>query len=343
MIDYKDYCLKIRKPPMNTLLIFQLEEKDTPVSVKLEGDSLWLTQEQMAELFERERSVITKHLRNVFKEGELDEVTTCAKFAQVRQEGKRIVTREVEHYNLDAIISVGYRVNSKRGTQFRQWATRVLREHLTQGWTIDKARFAQNAAELESALLLIKKAAFTTELTTNTGRELIEIISRYTQTFLLLQRYDEGLLTEPEGTPGGTLPTINEAREAIAQLKKELMIKGEAGDLFGQERGDGLVSILNNIAQTVFGESAYPTVEDKAAHLLYFIIKDHPLSDGNKRTAALLFVNFLHRHQALCDKMGQPIINDVGLAALALLIAESAPNQKETMINLITNILVRPQ
>jgi hypothetical protein len=248
---------------MNKLLIFQLEEKDTSVSVKLEGDSLWLTQEQMAELFERERSVITKHLKNVFKEGELDEKSNV-QFLHIANSDK-----PVKFYHLDAIISVGYRVNSKRGTQFRQWATKVLREHLTQGWSIDKARFEQNAVELESALLLIKKTAFATESIGETGRELIDIISRYTQTFLLLQRYDEGLLTEPEGTLGGTLPTIEETREAIAQLKKELISKKEAGELFGQERGDGLVSILNNLDQTVFGNPAYPTVEDKAAHLIF--------------------------------------------------------------------------
>jgi prophage maintenance system killer protein len=326
---------------MSQLLIFELAEKDTAVSVRLEGESVWLTQEQMAELFERERSVITKHLKNVFKEGELDELATCAKFAQVRKEGKRVVTREVEHYNLDAIISVGYRVNSKRGTQFRQWATQVLRHHLTQGWSIDKARFEQNALELESALLLIKKTALAIDSIGETGRELIDIISRYTQTFLLLQRYDEGLLTEPEGTPGGIVPTIEQTRKAIAQLKRELLSKKEAGELFGQERGEGLVSILNNLDQTVFGNPAYPTVQDKAAHLLYFIIKDHPLSDGNKRTAALLFVTFLYRNHALLNKDDQPVINDMGLTALTLLIAESAPRQKDTMINLIKNMLVR--
>jgi prophage maintenance system killer protein len=320
---------------MSQLLIFELAEKDTAVSVRLEGESLWLTQEQMAELFERERSVITKHLKNVFKEGELDEKSNV-QFLHIANSDK-----PVKFYNLDAIISVGYRVNSKRGTQFRQWATQVLRHHLTQGWSIDKARFEQNALELESALLLIKKTALAIDSIGETGRELIDIISRYTQTFLLLQRYDEGLLTEPEGTPGGRVPTIEETRKAIAQLKRELLSKKEAGELFGQERGEGLVSILNNLDQTVFGNPAYLTVQDKAAHLLYFIIKDHPLSDGNKRTAALLFVTFLYRNQALLNKDDQPVINDMGLTALALLIAESAPRQKDTMINLIKNMLVR--
>ena len=318
---------------MSKLVIFQPEEKTTPVSVQLEGDSLWLTQEQMAELFGRERSVITKHLRNVFKEEELDKKSNV-QFLHVAHSDK-----PVKFYNLDAIISVGYRVNSKRGTQFRQWATQVLREHLTRGWTLDQARFEQNSAELEAALLLIKKVAQVDELTSEMGRGLLDIISRYTQTFLLLQRYDEGLLTEPKGTPGGNLPTVDEARNAIAQLKKELMSRGEASHFFGQERDEGLSSILSNLDQTVFGEPAYATVESKAAHLLYFVIKNHPLSDGNKRVGAFLFVDFLHRNHALL-KDGQAIINDIGLAALALLVAESIPNQKETIINLIKNMLV---
>lgn len=321
---------------MNKLVIFKADEKSIPVSVRLEGDSLWLTQEQMAELFGRERSVITKHLRNVFREEELEEISVCANFARTAEDGKIYQT---QHYNLDAIISVGYRVNSKRGTQFRQWATQVLREHLTKGWTLDQARLEQNSTELEAALLLVRKVVQRDELTSEIGRGLADIISRYTQTFLLLQRYDEGLLTEPKGTVGGNLPSIDEARNAIAQLKKDLMSRGEASQLFGQEREEGLASILSNLDQTVFGEPAYATLESKAAHLLYFVIKNHPLSDGNKRVGAFLFVDFLHRNHALL-KNEQPIINDIGLAALALLVAESIPNQKETIINLIKNMLV---
>ena len=282
-----------------------------------------------------QRGLITKHLRNVFREEELEESSVCANFARTADDGK---TYQTQHYNLDAIISVGYRVNSKRGTQFRQWSTQVLREHLTRGWTLDQARFEQNSTELETALLLVKKVAQADGLTSEIGRSLWDIMSRYTQTFLLLQRYDEGLLTEPKGTPGGNLPTVDEARNAIAQLKKDLMNRGEASQLFGQEREEGLSSILSNLDQTVFGEPAYATIESKAAHLLYFVIKNHPLSDGNKRVGAFLFVDFLHRNHALL-KNGQPIINDIGLAALALLVAESMPNQKETIINLIKNML----
>jgi prophage maintenance system killer protein len=252
------------------------------------------------------------------------------------------VVREIEYYNLDAIISVGYRVNSTRATRFRQWATRVLREHLTRGFSIDRARFEQNAAELEAALQLVKKAAAGEALTADQGRGLVDVIARYTQTFLWLQRYDEGLLTEPQGSPGGVLPTLEEARAAIARLKADLMARGEASDLFGRERGDAFAALLGNLEQTVFGEPAYPTVETKAAHLLYFVIKNHPFADGNKRIGSFLFVDFLNRNGRLF-RTGEPVINDVGLAALALLVAESAPKDKDVMIRLVMNMLAGPQ
>ncbi len=303
------------------------------VTVRLEGESLWLTQEQIADLFERERSVITKHLRNIFQDGELVEESNVQNLHIAGSD------KSVKFYNLDAIISVGYRVNSKRGTQFRQWATGILRDHLMQGWTLDRARFEHNAAELEATLALVRKTAQSPDLIAETGRGLIEIVSRYTQTFLLLQRYDEGLLTDPNGTVGGAMPSLHEVRQSIAGLKADLMSRGEASDLFGLERGDALAAILGNLDQSVFGEPAYPTIERKAAHLLYFVIKNHPLADGNKRTGAFLFVDFLNRNNALM-RDGQPVINDIGLAALALLVAESAPAQKDTMIRLIENMLV---
>ncbi len=303
------------------------------VTVRLEGKSLWLTQEQIADLFKRERSVITKHLRNIFQDGELVEESNVQNLHIAGSD------KPVKFYNLDAIISVGYRVNSKRGTQFRQWATNILHNHLTQGWTLDRARFERNATELEAALTLVRKTAQSPDLIVETGRGLVEIVSRYTQTFLLLQRYDEGLLSDPNGTAGGIMPSLVEVREAISSLKIDLMSRGEASDLFGLERGDALPALLGNLDQSVFGEPAYSTIESKAAHLLYFVIKNHPLCDGNKRTGAFLFVDFLNRNNALM-RGGQPIINDIGLAALALLVAESAPTQKDIMIRLIENMLV---
>lgn len=317
---------------MSEIIIYEAADGGH-VTVRLEGESLWLTQEQMADLFKRERSVITKHLRNIFQDGELVEESNV-QILHIAGSDK-----PVKFYNLDAIISVGYRVNSKRGTQFRQWATGILRNHLMQGWTLDRARFENNAAELEAALALVRKTAQSPELIAETGRGLVEIVSRYTQTFLLLQRYDEGLLTEPNGTAGGTMPSLHDVRQSIAGLKADLLSRGEASDLFGLERSDALAAILGNLDQSVFGEPAYPTIERKAAHLLYFLIKNHPLADGNKRTGAFLFVDFLNRNNALM-RDGQPVINDIGLAALALLVAESAPEQKDTMIRLIENMLV---
>jgi len=246
--------------------------------------------------------------------------------------------KPVAYFSLDAIISVGYRVNSKRSTQFRIWATRTLKDHLVKGYTLNRQRLEENARELETALKLIHKTAHREALSADEGRGLVDIIARYTQTFLLLQRYDEGLLTEPKGTAGGTLPTNAEARQAIATLKADLLARREASLLFGQEREEGLASILGNLDQTVFGDPAYPSIESKAAHLLYFVIKNHPFSDGNKRIASFLFVDFLNRNRRLF-RDGESVINDVGLAALALLVAESDPKDKDVLVRLVMNML----
>jgi len=326
---------------MNEITIYQTENGS--VEVRLEQDTVWLSQEQIAVLFDVQKAAISKHLKNIFASGELERQATVSKMETVQQEGDRMVTRQIDHFNLDSVISVGYRVNSTRATRFRQWATRLLREHLTQGYTLNRQPFEANARELEAALQLVKKAAQSPELLADTGRGLIDIVTRYAQTFLLLQRYDEGLLTEPRTVAGGTLPSLPEARTALAGLKNELIQRGEATDLFAQERGDGFAALLGNLDQTVFGEPAYPSVEAKAAHLLYFVIKNHPFSDGNKRSGAFLFVDFLNRNGRLLDACGQPVINDIGLAALSLLVAESNPAHKETMIRLIMNMLVNPK
>lgn len=325
--------------PANQLVIF--DDTNQPVQVRLDGETLWLTQRQMAEAFATTPENVVMHLKNIFREGELDEAATAKDFLAVQMEGKRQVQRRLKHYNLDAIISIGYRINSTRATRFRQWATRVLREQLTQGYSLDRERFEKNAAELEAALQLVRKAAAGEALTANQGRGLVDVIARYTHTFLWLQRYDEGLLTAPAGSPGGVLPTLEEAQAAIARLKADLMARGEASELFGRERGDAFAALLGNLDQSVFGEPAYPTVETKAAHLLYFIIKNHPFSDGNKRSGAFLFVDFLARNGRLL-RDGVPVINDVGLAALALLVAESDPKAKDVMIRLIENMLALP-
>jgi len=328
--------------PKNTphpVQIFESADGNLSLEVRLEEDTVWLSNEQMASLFDRERSVITKHIKNVFKEGELDANSTCAKFAQVQMEGGREVMRGIDFYNLDVIISVGYRVKSARGVLFRKWATQTLKQHLVQGYTLNQQRFEENALTLEKALELVRKTAQSPELNTVAGRGLVEIISRYTQTFLWLQRYDEGLLNEPAGQSGGQLPTPADATNKLQHLKQSLIAKGEATALFAQSRGDGLAAILGNLNQSVFGEPAYPTIESKAAHLLYFVVKNHPFSDGNKRSGAFLFVDFLHLNQRLFNKNGDVVINDTGLAALTLLVAESDPKQKDILIKLIMNML----
>lgn len=321
----------------SNIAIFESDSGE--ISVQLEQDSVWLTQRQMGLMFETTPENVLMHLKNIYKDAELDEIPTTKEFLVVQTEGKRQVERNLKHYNLDAIISVGYRVNSKKGVKFRQWATKLLNQHLTQGYTINQQRFEQNAQTLEAALKLVKKTAQSAELTADTGRGLVEIVSRYSQTFLWLQRYDEGLLNQPQGTSGGQLQTAEHAMQLLNELKQTLITKGEATDLFAKPRGDGLSALLGNLEQSVFGEPAYPTLQSKAAHLLYFTVKNHPFTDGNKRSGAFLFVDFLHRNNHLFNKQGEPIINDTGLAALTLLVAESKPEQKETLIALIMNML----
>lgn len=319
--------------------IYVLDDGQANIEIRLEKDTLWLSQAQLATLFDKDTDTIGLHLRNIYKEGELDQKATTEESSVVRQEGNRKVRRKIRFYNLDAIISVGYRVNSKKGTQFRIWATNRLKEYLQQGYIIDKQRFEKNADELQQALALIKKTAQSPALKTDEGRGLVEIISRYTQTFLWLQRYDEGLLDEPDVEEGGVLPSPDEAMIMLNELKAQLMDKGEATELFARPRGDGLVSVLGTLKQTVFGEPAYPSIESKAAHLLYFMVKNHPFTDGNKRSGAFMFVDFLHRNHRLLNSNGDMVINDTGLAALTLLVAESDPDQKETLIKLIMNML----
>jgi death-on-curing family protein len=317
------------------IAIYQDAKGRPAMDVRLEQETVWLTQKQMASLFDTERSVITKHLRNILKEEELQEAAVCAKFAHTAADGKNYRT---SFYNLDAILSVGYRVNSKRGTQFRIWATRVLREYLVRGVTLNRQRLETNAREIEAALELVRRTISSPQLTADMGRGLVEVISRYTHTFLWLQRYDDGLLTDPKGEPGGELPTAEEARLAIAQLKVDLITRGQAGELFGQEPSDGLTAILGNLQQSAFAQPAYPSIESKAAHLLYFVIKNHPFADGNKRIAAMLFVEFLNRNGRLFLASGEAVVNDIGLAALALLIAESNPKDKDLLIRLTMNM-----
>lgn len=317
----------------NPIEIYQSPDGQTQVEVRFDTETVWLSQAQMVALFGRDVSVISRHIRNAINEGEISEESNLQKM-QIA-----FADRPVTFYDLETIISVGYRIKSPQGVAFRRWATARLKEYLLQGYSLNRKRLEKNAAELEQALALIQKTARSPELTVESGRGLVDIVSRYTQTFLWLQQYDEGVLAEPAGESGGVLPDVGEARAALSALKAQLTARGEATALFAQERGDGLPAILGNLAQSVFGQAAYPSVESKAAHLLYFVVKNHPFADGNKRSGAFLFVDFLHRNRRLLDKDGQPVINDTGLAALTLLVAESDPKQKDVLIRLIMHML----
>ncbi|TSC53756.1 MAG: filamentation induced by camp protein fic [Parcubacteria group bacterium LiPW_39] len=307
------------------------------VEVTVEKDTVWLMQKQIAELFDTERSVVTKHLRNIFGKGELQEKSNVQKMHIAESD------KPVKFYNLDVIISVGYRVNSERATQFRIWATNILRDHLIKGVTVNQNRIQElkgkQLKEFERALSLIE-AARSKALSYDEAAGLLEIITHYANTWLLLQKYDQGNLEiDQVSKKSGRIIDYAEARNAIAELKKDLIGKKEASDIFGQERGETLEGILVSIGQSFGGKELYPSIEEKAAHLLYFIIKDHPFVDGNKRIAALLFILFLSKNNYHLDKKGQLKINPNALVALALLIAESRPKQKDIMIKLIINFL----
>ena len=328
--------------------MYKAEDGQTAIDVRLQGDTVWLSQRLMAELFRKDSDTVGLHLKNVYAEGELDERSTTELYSVVQKEGKRKVTRRVKFYNLDAIISVGYRVNSKRGTQFRIWATNVLREHLVKGYTLNEKRLQENKQrlkELKEAVDLVEKTKSTKVLSASETAGLLTVITEYTRSWLLLHQYDSGILTTKE-LHGKVLFRIaeDEAKKGINQLRKTLIAREEAGELFGQEKERGVLKgILAGIEQTFGGAELYPSIEEKAAHLLYFIIKDHPFVDGNKRIASLLFIWFLEKNSFLTAPNGERKINDNALVALALLVAESNPKQKDMMVKLIINLIAGHQ
>jgi prophage maintenance system killer protein/prophage antirepressor-like protein len=315
---------------VNDIVIFEAESRQ--VEVRLEGETLWLSLQQLADLFGRDKSVISRHLKNIFETSELERNSVVAKNATTAADGK---VYQVEYFNLDAIISVGYRVNSTQATRFRQWATRVLREHLTRGYSLNEHRLAQQGlAELEQAVELLGKTLTRQELVTDIGREVVGLILGYARTWRLLLDYDEDRLSIPAGAqPARGVLRLEEARRALDALAGELRSRGEASELFARDRGDGLAAILGNIEQTMFGEPLYKTREERAAHLLYFVIKNHPFSDGNKRSGAFLFLLYLRQEGMRLT------LDENGLTALTLLIAESDPKAKDLMVRLVMNLI----
>lgn len=324
----------------NHIQIYTSKDGKVSLQVSLNNDTMWLTQSQIAMLFDTTPENILMHLKNIFIVGELDENPTTKDFLVVRQEGNRQVQRKLKHYNLDAIISVGYRVSSKRATQFRQWATQTLKQHLVQGYTLNERRLQEKGIEFHQAVALLSRTLQNQALINSEGAAVLSVVNDYAKSWTLLQAYDEQILVENVTMHQNMKPlNYDDVLVAIAQLKQTLIEKGEATDLFGKVRSDGLVSAINTIEQG-FGDTLfYPNVASRAAHLLYFVIKNHPLADGNKRTGSFLFLWYLHQNQHLLTKPVEQLINDNTLVALALLVAESLPEQKELMIRLTEHFI----
>jgi len=318
--------------------IFNSTDGQAQLEVALDQETAWLSLDQMTSLFERDKSVISRHIGNVFKEGELDRNSVVAKNATTAADGK---TYQVDYYNLDVIISVGYRVKSQRGVQFRKWATGVLKDHLVQGYTLNQRRLTERGIEFEQAVNLLSRTLTNQGLVSNEGEAVARVISDYARSWSLLQGYDEQHLSEIGIKQPGMQPLLlDEALQAIGKLKQTLIAKGEATELFGQLRGDGLDSALASIEQGFGDDLFYPNIASRSAHLLYFVIKNHPLADGNKRCGSFLFLWYLRRNAALLAKPVEQLINDNTLVALALLVAESLPDQKTLMIRLIEHFIL---
>jgi death-on-curing family protein len=325
---------------MNQIEIYQTKDKQTQIEVKFEEDTVWLTQQQMAELFGQTKQNISLHINNCFKEKELDRKSVVKDSLTTARDGKAYKTQT---YNLDVIISVGYRVKSKRGIQFRQWATQRLKDHLVKGYTLNEKRLRQvqqNMEQLQQAVKLIQQSGGTEQLSAAEAKGLLEIITSYTHSFILLNQFDSNNLPDAKLNENITYEIEHrEAVKAIAELKKQLIKKKEASELFGRERDHGFESVLNSVVQRFGGEYLYKSIEEQAAHLLYFVIKNHPFTDGNKRIGAFVFVWFLEKNKHRFKKSGELKINDNALVALALLVAQSNPEDKEIMIKLVVNLI----
>jgi prophage maintenance system killer protein len=321
------------------VVLYRTRGGHVELNVRLERDSVWLSLSQMAKLFGRDKSVISRHLKNIFRANELHRASVVAENATTGADGK---TYHVEYFNLDAIVSVGYRVNSKQGTQFRIWATQKLRDHLVRGYTVNERRLRERGVDdLEQTVDLLSNTLRNQALVTEHGRAVLDVVQRYTRTWRLLLEYDENRLatsaTHPIA-PSGDF-TLEHARAAIRDLRSSLASSNASSKLFGRERSDQLHGILGAIEQTFDGRPLYPTAQARAAHLIYFVIKDHPFVDGNKRIGALLFLEYLRRNGLLLKPSGEPRFADNAMVALALLVAESSPKQKDLMIRLISNLL----
>ena len=328
---------------MSEIVIY--EDGVVSLEATVEKDILWLSQQQIAELFDVQRPAITKHLSNIFKSHELNEKVVCSKMEHTTKHGamsSHTQKRTVKIYNLDAIISIGYRVNSKRATQFRIWATNILKDYLLKGYSLNQKRLQQKGFdEFHKAISLLQTTIEQESIACDEAKGLLDVIVSYGRSWSLLEGYDEDSLSIPMShTNNRFILDYPEAKDAIAKLKKELMQKGEASELFGREKAGEFDGIIGNVYQTFGGDDLIPTVEAKSANLLYYIIKDHPFIDVNKRIGAFLFILFMQKNQMLCRVNGEAKINDNALVALTLMTAKSLPEQKDTVVALIVNMLV---
>lgn len=323
----------------NQIVIYQTPDGKASIEVKLEQETVWLNQSQMVALFQQTRQNISLHILNVFKEGELDKNATVKESLTVQMEGKRAVKRSVEYYSLDVIISVGYRVKSQTGTQFRIWANKVLKDYLTKGYSIDKKRFQEQSRQLEDLKQTVKLLGNVIEnkvLSSDEATGLLRIVTDYTYALDVLDQYDHQVLQITNTTSQEKFQiTYPVAITAIKGLKDKF--GGSA--LFGNEKDDSFQGSLAAIYQTFSGQDLYPSVEEKAANLLYFVIKNHSFSDGNKRIAAFLFVWFLEKNNLLYRTDETKRIADNALVALTLMIAESKPEYKDVMTKVVVNLI----
>ena len=319
------------------IVIYQTEDGHTQIDVRLENDTVWLTQAQMAELFQTDRTSIVRHINNIYKVEELDRDSTCAKIAQVQIEGKRTVKRDIPYFNLDMIISVGYRVNSKRGIKFRQWANRILKDYLVKGYAINERMRREQIGELRQLVgMLGRTIQGQPLLSTDETNALFEVVTDYTYALDTLDNYDYQRLTIDKTTKEEPFhATYENAMEEIRLLRD----KFGGSVLFGNEKDDSFKSSIGQIYQTFGGEELYPSVEEKAAMLLYLVTKNHSFSDGNKRIAATLFLWFLNNNRILYRADGSKRLADNTLVALTLMIAESKTEEKDVMVKVVVNLI----
>ncbi len=330
--------IKKEKFSKGEIMIYETSKKEVELKVRLENETVWLDAHQMALIFGVNRPAAVKHIKNIYATGELDKNLTCSILEQVAADGK---IRKMNLYNLDMIISVGYRVNSKRATQFRVWATKILKNYLLKGYAVNQKQLLETKEkfqELKTAIAFLQEKAGKTQLR-GQEKEILGLLAGYSKTLSILEQYDKGMLEKPKGKKAEFVLEYEKCRQVIARIKKELIAKKEAGDIFGTERSGAFESIIKNLYQTFGGKELYKTLEEKAAHILYLTIKDHPFSDGNKRIGSFLFVYFLDKNNYLYRETGEKKINDNALTALALLIAESDPKEKEVLIKIVINLI----